>query len=294
MNKAITLICLGIFFLTSCQQEENSKSRKEIEELEATYIDAFNDQDSDQLIELWSDQGVYINSETGEEFKGKEEIKSVYKEYFENNPDVELEAEIKSLTFPSENQAIEQGVATLSTPDLGATTTTYTVTYQKTDGKWKIERVSDSEEFVSTSHYTELQGLEWFVGEWVDQGEGFEVTSQTSWDRYKNFLIQKYKVVREGKLELEGQQIIGWDPAEKQIRSWMFDSDGGFAEGVWNQTDSGWSVEYGSTLPDGGYGSSVNEFSNITENSYDWSVTGREIDGEILPNVGPIEITRKR
>lgn len=35
--------------------------------------------------------------------------------------------------------------------------------------------------------------------------------------------------------DLEGTQVIGWDPAAGTIRSWMFDSDGGFGEGTWSK-----------------------------------------------------------
>ena len=34
-------------------------------------------------------------------------------------------------------------------------------------------------------------------------------------------------------------QRIGWDPAAKQIRSWEFDSEGGFGEGTWGETATG-------------------------------------------------------
>ena len=44
--------------------------------------------------------------------------------------------------------------------------------------------------------------------------------------------------------DLEGTQVIGWDPAAGTIRSWMFDSDGGFGEGTWSKKDNSWIVKF--------------------------------------------------
>ena len=34
---------------------------------------------------------------------------------------------------------------------------------------------------------------------------------------------------------MEGVEVIGWDPAEKVYRSWVFDSQGGFGSAVWTE-----------------------------------------------------------
>jgi len=38
-------------------------------------------------------------------------------------------------------------------------------------------------------------------------------------------------------------EIIGWDPERQEIRSWMFSSDGRFAEATWSQSGEGWAIE---------------------------------------------------
>ena len=42
----------------------------------------------------------------------------------------------------------------------------------------------------------------------------------------------------------EVSEIIGWDPERRQIRSWVFTSDGRFAEGFWNRAGDSWEVRY--------------------------------------------------
>lgn len=41
------------------------------------------------------------------------------------------------------------------------------------------------------------------------------------------------------------------------LRSWTFDSDGGFGEGTWTPTEAGWLVKSVATLPDGSTGSAT-------------------------------------
>ena len=51
-----------------------------------------------------------------------------------------------------------------------------------------------------------------------------------------------------GQVDISGIQVIGWDPIAKAIRSWTFDSNGGFAEGKWEHRGDRWfispAVEY--------------------------------------------------
>ncbi|MCG8585367.1 MAG: DUF4440 domain-containing protein, partial [Pirellulales bacterium] len=84
-----------------------------------------------------------------------------------------------------------------------------------------------------------------------------------------------------------------WDPAKKQIRSWVFDSDGGFAEGVWSKKDKRWAIQTKATLPDGKTASSTTILEPIDENAFSWQKVGRVIDGEILPNLEAVTIVRQ-
>ena len=63
--------------------------------------------------------------------------------------------------------------------------------------------------------------------------------------------------------DLEGTQVIGWDPAAGTIRSWMFDSDGGFGEGIWTKNDNTWIVKFSQVLPDGRKASATNIYTLV-------------------------------
>ena len=56
---------------------------------------------------------------------------------------------------------------------------------------------------------------------------------------------------------MKSQQRIGWDPLAGKVRSWMFDSDGGYAEGSWTLVDNAWVIKSTAVMPDGETGSAT-------------------------------------
>ncbi len=92
---------------------------------------------------------------------------------------------------------------------------------------------------------------------------------------------------------MAGMQLIGWDPAANTIRSWVFDSDGGITEGVWSRRDDGWSIRAVGVLPDGRKASMVNIIRLIDANTFTLQSIGREVDGELLPNIDEVTVVRK-
>lgn len=147
-----------------------------------------------------------------------------------------------------------------------------------------------------SEHYTHLKPLAWLIGTWedVDEADGVRIETVNDWETSRNFIIQDFKVQRGDQEEMSGQQIIGWDPHLKVLRSWIFDTDGGFAEGLWHQNEGNWVLEVIATLPDGRRGSATYLFSKITPDSYTWEANDRQVGDDILEDIEPIEIKRKK
>ena len=76
---------------------------------------------------------------------------------------------------------------------------------------------------------------------------------------------------------MAGMQIIGWDEAKEQIRSWTFDSDGGFNQRAWEKAGERWSVQQTATLPDGTLASSTSLLTPLDENSFTWQQVSRVV-----------------
>ncbi len=130
------------------------------------------------------------------------------------------------------------------------------------------------------------------IGTWLDANGDDLIGTTCQWARNNNFIIRSFKVIIEDRINTSGMQIIGWDPALGTIRSWAFDSEGGFSEGTWANKDNRWIVESNATLPNGQKGSSINIMTVVDENTFDWQSTGREVDGNILPNIDEVQVTR--
>ena len=139
----------------------------------------------------------------------------------------------------------------------------------------------------------QLAALEWMIGDWVDKGDGMTISLKCRWNKNKHFIIRSFTVMVDGQVGLEGKQVMVWDPIRKTIRSWMFDSEGGFGEAVWKQNGKKWVASTTQVLRGGMRASSINVFTPIDKDSFTWQSVGREVDGELLPNTPKVTVVRK-
>jgi hypothetical protein len=190
--------------------------------------------------------------------------------------------------------AIEEGDARVTPAGEAPAESTYMAVHVKRDGRWLLDSVRETELPARSSSYEHLKELEWLVGTWIDEDDDATVETTCQWARNNNFLTRSFKVIVGERLDMEGTQVIGWDAAAGQIRSWVFDSDGGFAEGLWTRKDNRWVINSTGTLPDGGKATSINILTYVDDDTLTWQTTGREVDGQILPNVDEVTIKRVR
>ena len=94
-------------------------------------------------------------------------------------------------------------------------------------------------------------------------------------------------------VDFESFGILGWDPAVQTIRSWVFDSEGGFGVGAWSRSGNRWMVRGLRALPDGRRGSATMVIEYVDETTFTLRTIGRQIDGELMPNIGPLKVVRK-
>jgi hypothetical protein len=92
---------------------------------------------------------------------------------------------------------------------------------------------------------------------------------------------------------MSGIQFIGWDPADKQIRSWVFDSDGGFGQGTWTNKGNRWYVQQTGVLADGRKSSAVNIITKLDEGTCTLQSINRTVDGDLLPNIDEVKVTKE-
>lgn len=275
------------------QQPGETRPEEAIRSAVDAYVAAFNRGEAKALAALWSPEAVYTNPLTGVQVVGRAEIEKEFKAIFAMAKGTKLVATTEAIQFVSPNVAVEQGTAKVVRPEQESEETAYTAIYVKRDGQWLLDRVSEEDVPVVTSHHEHLKELEWMVGTWLDQGELGSVETTCQWTKNRNFLTRSFAVTVRDRMDISGMQFIGWDPAAKQIRSWVFDSDGGFGEGTWQKQGNAWHVHTTGTLPDGRKSSSVNVITYIDDNTFAWQSVNRVAGGELLPNVDEVTVVRQ-
>ena len=292
------LICLVVFGCLSTdplwgqQPADQAADEAAIRRAVAAYVEAFNKHDAKAVAECWSPEAVYINRSTREQVVGRSAIAEQYAAQFQGQPGAKLEVTVASIQFLSPNVAVEQGTARLVVQGAEPEEIEYSAVDVKRDGKWLLDRVTDKAKEAPPSHYAELKSLEWMVGEWTTTSEDAEVELECKWTKNQNFLTRAFKLSIDG-VNTSGMQIIGWDAAAKAIRSWTFDSNGTFAAATWEQRSGRWFIRNRGTLPDGRTATMINVMKQLDGNSFTWQTIERTADGELLPNIGAIQIVRR-
>lgn len=258
------------------------------------YVTAFNAHDAKAVAEFWSPEAVYTNRSTGEEVVGREAIVEQMAAIFAERKELKLAVEVAGLQLVSPNVAIENGVAKYVLPGGVGETAEYKAVYVRRDGKWLLDRVTDQDPpQPPPSNYEKLKELEWMVGNWIDEDANATIATECQWARNQNFLHRSFTVEIGGELQMAGMQIIGWDAAAKQIRSWTFDSDGGFSEESWTRKGDRWNVRRSGVLQDGRKVSAVQIIERVDDNTAVLHVMQRTVAGELQPDIEQIKVVKQ-
>jgi uncharacterized protein (TIGR02246 family) len=270
---------------------DQATDKAAIEKTVESYVAAFNARDAKAVSDFWSPEAVYTNRLTGEQVTGREAIADQFTELFEGEDELKLDVQVSSIDFLSPNVAIEKGVATFVAKE--PETIPYSAVYVKRDGKWLLDRVTDDPQPEVPSHYEQLKPLKWMIGSWVDKDDAGAVQAECNWTKNKNFITRSFAVSVTGQMELSGMQIIGWDASEKRIRSWTFDSDGGFAQAHWFNNGNQWYVIKKGTTADGKAVSAVNVMTYLDNDTFTLKSVQRSENGRILPDLGEVTVVRQ-
>jgi uncharacterized protein (TIGR02246 family) len=270
-----------------------------IRENAAKYVELYNRRDSKGMAEMWSPDAVYTEAATGESVVGREEIAKQLDYVFAGSEDAKLKVDVESIDFVSPNVAIEKGLAEVSYSKSPTEKTEYTAVSVRRDGKWLLDRVTDidvdeKKDEPPPSNYEHLKELEWMIGTWIDDDGEAAIETECEWTKNRNFMTRSFAMMIGDEVQKSGMQIVGWDPAAKQIRSWVFDSDGAYSEGKWTRKGEKWVIQQTGVLHDGAKTSATNIFTRLDDDSFTFQSIDREANGEVMPNFDEVLIVRKQ
>lgn len=255
------------------------------------YVEVFNRADAEGLTQFWAEDASYVGS-GGKRITGRGEVLGFYRDLFANNPGIRMDVADTTIEPATEGWAREFGTDILTYADGTAEESPYSAVLRKVGDKWLIQSVVDLDPSGQPSHYEKLKVLDWLIGSWREEGDGMIVETTYEWSPKQNTILGKYSMTADGVVEKDGVIVIGWDPIDQNIRSWMFDSDGGTAVGAWYEKEGKWFSKAVHVLPDGQTGSSTRVFEKLDGNSLRWRAINRQVGGEMLPTAGPVTLTR--
>lgn len=275
-----------------------TEGEAEILAVDDAFVRAYNKGDSKVLGAMFAEDAEVDDGE-GDRQQGRDLIEKRLADTFATSPGARIAIETDSIRFLTPDVAKEEG-RSLVTPAEGPTEeSSFTVLYVKRDGRWLISSIRE-EPIDSGSPHDRLKALEWMVGEWIEESEDSVVRFSCRWAEGGNFLLRDVVVKREGKPVMSITQRIGWDPTVRKIRSWEFDSAGGFGVGLWSRDGDRWTVKHTGVQADGAATSATNIMTKAGPDAVSWTSTDRVVgdaslpdsDGDVLVRVPPPPLTK--
>jgi uncharacterized protein (TIGR02246 family) len=271
------------------QKSQSSPSDQTTDDEARKYVEAYNKGDAKTLAGFFSEDVDYIDQDSAE-VKGRDAMQKLLADNFVQNPGVKLAITTEEVKQLTPEVKVTRGFATV-TPANGATTTTrYTAVRVKKGDHWEISQLNEREA-PPLSASAKLAALEWMVGTWQDKSGNQTVQAKINWAGDKNFLIRTINV-QGNETTTDGWEIIGWDPVRQQIRSWIFDSNGGFGESTWVNNGEDWLIRASNVLPDGSRSTAENVLTKVDDNKFTWESQNRTLNGEPQPSLDKIEVQR--
>jgi uncharacterized protein (TIGR02246 family) len=249
------------------------------------FLKAFESGDAERVASFWTADGELIGDD-GSTYRGRAAIEKTYRELFSSKQKRRAEVQSDSLRFPSKDTAVEEGYFKVRVGNAEPTTSRYSVLHVREGEKWLMAIVREW-----AAETASLRDLEWLIGTWVAKSNDAEVTTTYEWMWDKSFLRVQFTIHQKDRT-LRGFQMIGKDEASGQLRSWTFESEGGFGEATWSRDGKKWVLDAAGRLSDGNTLAATNILIPVDQDSFTWQTVKRSIGGEEVDDLPPVKVKR--
>ena len=273
-------------------QQATVRSSPEYQEAEdqfRKYQKAYDRGDAKALASFYAEDVDYIDQD-GVEVKGRSEMEKLFIESFQANPGAKIAITIEEVKPLTPDVQVNRGVATVTATSGLTESTRYAAVVAKKNDGWQICQLTETAA-PAPSASSQLEALKWLIGNWENKDADQTVESRVAWAGDKNFLVRTFKL-RGEEAETDGWEIVGWDTDRQEIRSWIFDSNGGFGESRWSYGGGHWLIRASNVLPDGSRSTAENLLTKLDDNKFTWESQNRTLDGEPQPSVPKIVVNR--
>lgn len=299
MKKMITVLgfatVISLFASANAQESKQadraklSPEQQAIQKNAGTFVEAFNKADAKAVAALYTTNcQMSVDGETIAE--GRTGVEKAYADFFKENPDTTISVTIDSIKVVGPSLVIEKGTSQLTSSD-EPVLDAYTMVHVKQDGKW-LTATADVRQQVVVPEFDWKQELGFLAGKWIAEEEDWSVETSFEWVAGGNFLKRSFEVSNGDKVESSGVQVIGWDPLEQAVTSWIFGSDGGHGRGWWTLDGEHWVIQSEGTTASGEILQATNVMTLLGKDEFRWQSTNRSLNGVALENTPSVRVHR--
>lgn len=256
------------------------------------FVKSYNTRDLKGLAAAWTEKAEYVDEDSGERLLGKKTIVDDFSKVLGKGGEVRLEIDVVQIRKLGDSAAAIEGTTRLFKLKSVPARTKFLALLVRQDGAWLIDNVRESRLESDFPNAEQLEAFAWMNGAWKYVDGDIEVTMDCAEIANGNFRTNRFQAKKKGEIIQEGTQIIGWDAAKKQLRSWVFSGDGSFGEGVVEGDGDRWTARVVGTLPSGAKSSATQIVTRKDATHFTFQSSDRSVDTRVLPNVPEITLTK--
>jgi len=258
------------------------------------FVDAYAKGDAAAIGNMFTADAEFLD-EFGELTQGREAIIAVFDNVFRNSENATIdEIAIERIRKITDRVVMEEGVVLAAeSPDHVRTQSRYVALHTlEADGKWRINSLKNLPAS-TVGRKEQLEQLSWLTGNWVNEDDNSVVHTTCSWSEDGNYLLRRFNVQTRDGSEMNGVQRIGWDPARKKIRSWTFDSHGGFFSGLWTKHGKEWLLTSAGVTASGETVTATTAYTLHDAEMVTWQYRSLIVAGSVQENMEPITMVKR-
>ena len=258
------------------------------------FVDAYAKRDAKAIGNLFTEDAEFYD-EFGQRTVGRDAIVALFEDVFETTPGAEIdEIRLERVRRITDDVALEEGVVVSSVSADGPHYQSRYVALHKRgkDGKWRINTLKDYPR-QATGRHDQLEQLAWMLGDWINEDSDSIVSTTCQWSEDGNYLLRKFSMQTLDGRQLRGVQRIGWDPTIKKLRSWTFDSGGGFFTGIWTKHKNQWLLTSKGVTADGEVAAGTAVYTVIDSEMITWQYRSLIIGDQLRDDREPVTMVRR-
>jgi uncharacterized protein (TIGR02246 family) len=270
---------------------QRAAEEQAIREASKAFAQAFQKGDAQAVGAFWTEEGEYIDDE-GKQVHGRAALGKAYADFFAKRAEVTADIKIDQIRFLSPDTAVEEGTFTVKAKNRPANASRYSTLWVRQGGRWQIALLKEWSD--ETTGRANLEDVAWLIGTWESDGPELKARTTYDWAENKVFIRVRYTITpkKDAQKAIIGTQMIGIDPGTGTIRAWTFDADGSIGDAFWEWDGDRWVITSAGTLADGSETTAQNFLTRTGDDTFTWKSVKRTLNGETLPDIGPVTVKR--